>query len=90
MKKVILVLVAASLYLGGCVSRLPKMPVPNTQKGIDCVRRCQQMHNMGLIQCKGVQSTHFARCVSICNQKLEDCYQLCIQEENLNKVEPTR
>jgi hypothetical protein len=86
----LILLVATSLYLGGCASPMPKMPTPNTQKGINCIRRCQGTHNICLIQCKGVKSAHFARCVSICNQKLKDCYQLCIQEENLKKVEPTR
>ena len=65
----------------GCSTRpLPSMPSVKTQQGRDCVRNCQREHRLCSSACQGMVLRE-SRCLSQCNQKLDECYRLCVEEE---------
>lgn len=65
----------------GCVSPLPKMPDVSSHQGKECVRQCQRDHSLCTNSCQGITGISQNTCVSQCNQKLGERYQLCSQEE---------
>ena len=81
MKILPLVVFGAFMVLWGCAARpLPSMPSVETQQGRDCVRTCQREHRLCTSVCQGMLLEE-SKCLSQCNQKLEECYRLCVEEE---------
>jgi len=82
MKTLPLVVFGAFMVLWGCSTcrTLPSMPNVETQQGRDCVRTCQREHRLCSSACQGMLLEE-PRCLSQCNQKLEECYRLCVDEE---------
>lgn len=75
-------LVIALLLLASCASPMPKMPRVSSQQEKECVRQCQRDHSLCNSSCEGMAiHVNLTQCMSQCNQKLGECYELCLQEE---------
>ncbi len=64
---------ASSLLFIGCGASMPDMPDVKTQAGRNCMKECQRDHNVCLSVSRG-------DLFPTCNQKLTECYQLCLDE----------
>jgi hypothetical protein len=66
----------------GCgTTPLPSAPGVSTQKGRDCLRTCQREHRLCASACQGLLLQE-DRCLSQCDQILDDCYRLCREEDD--------
>ncbi len=78
MKVVRAALVVGFVILVGCSVRpMPPMPSVKTPTGRNCVRDCQREHRLCNRGCQGMLLKE-SRCLSQCNQRLDECYRLCL------------
>jgi hypothetical protein len=76
------IVIGMLITLCSCSTRpLPTMPKVNSQQARDCLRHCQREHRLCSSACQGMVLRE-SRCLSQCNQKLEECYRLCVEEES--------
>ena len=75
------IIVVWFIFFGCSAKPLPSMPSVKSQQGRDCLRSCQREHRLCSSACQGMVLRE-SRCLSQCNQKLEECYRLCLEEEN--------
>lgn len=59
--------------LTACTS-MPRMPDVYTEEGRERVLECQRDHTLCVALCQGDP----VRCNNDCNQKLKECYRLCL------------
>lgn len=85
MRRILLLLLTFSIVFGGCLSSLPQIPDVKTQIGKDCVRSCQHEHTLCVGMCDAAQEVVPEKGKSDCNDKLEDCYERCVEEEKCHR-----
>ncbi len=79
--KVLSSLVMISFVVIGCaITPVPQAPNVQTEKGRNCVRKCQQQHSSCTSEYENVKGMRHSWCISQCNQKLGDCYDQCFDE----------
>jgi len=85
MRGIQLLLFTCSIVFGGCVSSLPQVPDVKTQMGRDCVTSCQHEHAQCVDVCGGAPEVVPEKSRSDCNNKLEDCYERCVEQEKCHR-----
>ena len=72
---------ALALTIDACgVRPVPSMPSVSTKIGRDCLMECQREHRHCGSACQGMLLEE-KTCLSQCNQLLQDCYRLCLEDD---------